>query len=430
MKQTDMANTGKQFQKRAKLEPPANTAPSALMQRKCVCGNNAGLDGECEECRNKKLGMQRRAASSVTPGAVPPIVHEVLQSPGKPLDAHTRATMEPKFVHDFSQVRVHEDAKAAASAQAVNALAYTVGKDVVFGAGQFAPTSSEGTKLLAHELTHVVQQSSNPTSAPPALAKFSTEQNESKEREADLAATAAVSGRAINSPSNKSEFALQRDANEEEESLQLPAPQFGFRRSDLRLLPEEETRLQLDPEIEAQMRAMQFTSRALSLNEILSSLLNLDPNLFFDTQPSPLLRGPAPQPRPPLVPVGPGPAEPSPGKIGDIITALMRVPAVDTALSNLRTQAEAEVRQNWRSLSTGERVLVITGAATIAGGALAGALSDPEARSFALEHLQDRAIPVPGVSGLSFQFRATGDNPGVRFNLNVGQFLPAELGFK
>ena len=89
---------------------------------------------------------------------VPPIVHEVLRSPGQPLDAATRAFMEPRFGHDFSRVRVHTDTKAAESARAVSALAYTVGRDVVFGAEQYAPGTSVGQRLMAHELTHVVQQ--------------------------------------------------------------------------------------------------------------------------------------------------------------------------------------------------------------------------------------------------------------------------------
>jgi hypothetical protein len=89
---------------------------------------------------------------------VPSIVHDVLQSPGQPLDPAIRAFMEPRFGHDFSQVRVHTDAKAATSAQAVKALAYTVGKDIIFGSGQYTATTREGRKLIAHELTHVIQQ--------------------------------------------------------------------------------------------------------------------------------------------------------------------------------------------------------------------------------------------------------------------------------
>src|SRR5207253_648342 len=70
----------------------------------------------------------------------------------------TRSFMEPRFGHDFSQVRVHTDERAAESARSVNALAYTAGQDVVFGGGQYEPGTNEGKKLLAHELTHVVQQ--------------------------------------------------------------------------------------------------------------------------------------------------------------------------------------------------------------------------------------------------------------------------------
>ena len=89
----------------------------------------------------------------------PPVVNQALSGGGQPLDVSTRATMEPRFGQDFSQVRVHTDEQAAESAQAVSARAYTVGKDIVFGARQYEPGTSEGRQLLAHELTHVVQQS-------------------------------------------------------------------------------------------------------------------------------------------------------------------------------------------------------------------------------------------------------------------------------
>jgi outer membrane protein OmpA-like peptidoglycan-associated protein len=100
----------------------------------------------------------QRAAIAHAPDTAPPIVHDVLRSPGQPLDDRTRAFMEPRFGHDFSGVRVHTDADAADSARAVRALAYTVGQNVVFGAGQYAPATPAGRNLMAHELTHVVQQ--------------------------------------------------------------------------------------------------------------------------------------------------------------------------------------------------------------------------------------------------------------------------------
>jgi len=141
-------------------------AKSGFLQRKCACGGTPGPARECESCSEKKL--QRRRGGLSAPASihrpprsvleVPLIVHEVLRSPGQPLDRETRALMELRFGHDFGDVRVHTDARAAESARAVNAFAYTVGREVVFGEEQYAPRSSDGRGLLAHELTHVVQQ--------------------------------------------------------------------------------------------------------------------------------------------------------------------------------------------------------------------------------------------------------------------------------
>ena len=128
------------------------------LQRKCACGGRRGPTGECAECRKKTERTLQRRASGPEPTEVPTIVHEVLRSPGQPLDAATRRFMEPRFGHDFGAVRVHTNSRAAESAQAVNALAYTVGQSVVFGHGQYAPESSSGRRLMAHELTHTVQQ--------------------------------------------------------------------------------------------------------------------------------------------------------------------------------------------------------------------------------------------------------------------------------
>lgn len=132
----------------------------AWLQRKCACGGTPGSSGECEGCRKKReVKLQRRAAGP-EPDKVPPIVHEVLRSPGQPLDAGTRAFMEPRFGHDFSQVRVHTGSQSMASTQAVGARAYTVGSHMVFAEGHLTPETAIGRKLLAHELTHVVQQQS------------------------------------------------------------------------------------------------------------------------------------------------------------------------------------------------------------------------------------------------------------------------------
>lgn len=141
---------------------PTKVSPAVhggILQRKCACGNHTVLGGECTACRQKRLAaLQRAAAKPNTSNMVPQVVHDVLRSPGQPLDAATQAYMESRFGHDFSQVRVHTDTMAAESAQAVNALAYTVGSRVIFGSGQYAPTTHKGQQLLAHELAHVVQQ--------------------------------------------------------------------------------------------------------------------------------------------------------------------------------------------------------------------------------------------------------------------------------
>lgn len=171
-----------------KRDSPAPTlARASLLQRKCDCGQHTIAGGECSSCsKERELPLQRSAinrSESHTSGGVPPIVHEVLRSPGQPLDPTARDFFEPRFGQDFSGVRVHTDAKAAASAQAISALAYTVGSDLVFGAGQYRPDATDGRKLMAHELTHVVQQG--------AVAGTPTrisDPNESDEQRADDAA--------------------------------------------------------------------------------------------------------------------------------------------------------------------------------------------------------------------------------------------------
>jgi outer membrane protein OmpA-like peptidoglycan-associated protein len=139
------------------VKPSLNADRSGLLQRKCDCGNAAGLTGGCSGCNKKKL-LQQKSSNSTELTEIPPIVHEVLGSTGQPMNSDTRSFMESRFGHDFSQVRVHVDSKANKSAQEVNALAYTVDRNVVFGTGQYSPHTSAGLKLLAHELTHVIQQ--------------------------------------------------------------------------------------------------------------------------------------------------------------------------------------------------------------------------------------------------------------------------------
>lgn len=138
---------------------PEISGHAAGMQRACACG------GSCDDCKKQnhdeehaKVQMKAAGPGNAVGVEAPPIVHEVLRSSGQPLDRTTRNFMEPRFGQDFSSVRVHTDAKAAESAKAVGARAYTVGQNMIFGKGEFTPGTDAGQKLLGHELTHVVQQ--------------------------------------------------------------------------------------------------------------------------------------------------------------------------------------------------------------------------------------------------------------------------------
>ena len=124
-------------------------------------------------------------AHAAGPAVAPPVVHRVLASPGRPLDVSVRAEMEPRFRHSFADVRVHADGQAARSADAVAAHAYTVGRNVVFAAGRYAPSSAGGKTLIAHELAHVVQQRGAP--APSSRLEIGAA-DDAAEREADAAA--------------------------------------------------------------------------------------------------------------------------------------------------------------------------------------------------------------------------------------------------
>ncbi|MGQ5640484.1 MULTISPECIES: eCIS core domain-containing protein [unclassified Streptomyces] len=134
----------------------------------------------------------RPEACPAPPAMAPPLVADVLATAGRPLDRATRSRMEDGFTHDFSQVRLHSDARAAQSAKALGALAYTVGRNVVFGAGQYREGSRDGERLLTHELAHVVQQDGLRGGGPSTALPLAAE--ESLEREAHIAADVVAGG--------------------------------------------------------------------------------------------------------------------------------------------------------------------------------------------------------------------------------------------
>src|SRR5688572_10938808 len=194
---------------------PAPIAPvsvkhseSALIQRKanCACGGGCPSCAEEEHAGNIQTKLQvsnpgdqyeqeaDRVAEQVLHGnsvpvkasgvpnvardslrgsshshGVPSALHDLLRLPGQQLDTSVRSFMESKFGYDFAPVRVHVDRQAAASAIGVRARAYTVGEHIVFGAGEYQPGSSVGQQLIAHELTHVIQQSGAGDQAPKGI---------------------------------------------------------------------------------------------------------------------------------------------------------------------------------------------------------------------------------------------------------------------
>jgi hypothetical protein len=173
-------------------EAPA--APGARVQRMKSPGGAmkdeecehcaAGMPGPCPTCDAPPVLRERDdGAAAVERGAVDPVP----RSAGNPLDTGTRAFFESRFQHDFGAVRVHTDAAAGSTARQLHAVAYTVGHDVVFGAGAYQPSTDQGQALLAHELTHVVQQDRG---AIPSGAPAVSDVNDPSEREATAVANA------------------------------------------------------------------------------------------------------------------------------------------------------------------------------------------------------------------------------------------------
>jgi hypothetical protein len=143
---------------------------------------------EQQDQKQARLHSKSAALSQSGQVAAPPAVNKALASPGQPLDRATRSFLEPRFGYDFSQVRVHSGELARHSAESLNAKAYTVGRNIFFGANRFAPGTPDGQRLLAHELAHVVQQGRGGT---PHL---SLDGKGPLEQAADHAATQAVAG--------------------------------------------------------------------------------------------------------------------------------------------------------------------------------------------------------------------------------------------
>ena len=164
-------------------------APEPQLQRACACG---GTCPKCQTLEDGRLQTKHLGTGDLGETSAPPIVHDVLQSPGQPLDSATRDFMESRFRYDFGSVRVHNDERAAESARALHARGYTVGRDIVFGPNQYASGTSTGRQLLAHELTHVLQQAALPSLA--AVQRQSDPMQQADDMDAEMERKYANSG--------------------------------------------------------------------------------------------------------------------------------------------------------------------------------------------------------------------------------------------
>jgi hypothetical protein len=214
-------------------EPPGGEIGRALAATRPDTLGASGLAHLQRAAGNAGVNALLRTADEGTDHDDSP-VHDVIARPGEPLDRETRSTMEDRLGHDFSDVRVHTDPAAAASARAVQAHAYTVGNHVVFGEGRYRPDSDEGRHTLAHELTHVTQQRQGPVDGTPAAGGIKVSHPDDRfEREAERAATDALAPGAGSSPAPEPQVtpslqregaddvtgpaAVQREAEEQEE---------------------------------------------------------------------------------------------------------------------------------------------------------------------------------------------------------------------
>lgn len=217
------------------------------MRRKCACGQHTIGGGDCEACARKGETLRRRTSNDADGAHELTGAHEgvrrVLDSAGQPLDGATRSFMESRFGHDFSGVRVHTDANAQESARSVNALAYTVGRDVVFGPGQYAPQTKEGRTLIAHELTHTLQQSSAVGLQRESLAVAPAD--DAGERQAEQVASQIEAATPARMPSVARPH-LQRRQLQRQPKPEQAAPAKGGQASKLPLCPTVGTSNSLD----------------------------------------------------------------------------------------------------------------------------------------------------------------------------------------
>ncbi|MCB0896794.1 MAG: DUF4157 domain-containing protein [Nocardioidaceae bacterium] len=203
----------------AALRPKASRLDDQVTEQQ----GRAAAEGRPDVLGHAGLADLQRAAGngavSSLVGEEPSPVHDVISSGGRPLEPDVRADMEGRLGHDFGDVRVHDDGAADRSAQAVNAHAYTVGSNVVFQRDRYDPGSDAGRTMLAHELTHVVQQRSGPVDGTPTAGGIRvSDPSDRFEREAAANAERVMAAPAPAQPAPPAPTtatAVQRDVEDE-----------------------------------------------------------------------------------------------------------------------------------------------------------------------------------------------------------------------
>jgi hypothetical protein len=178
----------------AQVAPPSRRLEHPMLRLQRTIGNRAVQRMIASQNANSPTaeGYEREFA---TPLPTADAVISGLSTPGRPLDEDVRNFMEARFGFDFGSVRIRTDPLAAELSEAINAKAYTIGQDIAFGAAQYSPSSSEGQKLIAHELTHVVQLASGAGATPPPGGVLSlSDPSDALEQAADAAAEQVVAG--------------------------------------------------------------------------------------------------------------------------------------------------------------------------------------------------------------------------------------------
>ncbi|WP_194825050.1 DUF4157 domain-containing protein [Nocardia sp. XZ_19_231] len=391
---------------------------------------------------------------------------------GAPLPDPLRRGMEVRFGHDFSGVRVHTDNAAGRSARAMGAAAYTLGENIVFGAGRFALSTVEGTRLLVHELTHVVQQATSgrrvqckpdPAAGPfavgklraPILAVFANFDHAKAELKpehtpllrslAELYFTigAAAPG-AVLVLTGHTDLTGGEQVNVDLARSRAAAVAVAMNRAGVSPVAiRVESAGESEPVVGTPDQEPRNRRVEARIEQIPSSF-GLPPK-FDPVDPR---RQVLPPPRPPIFPPGPWPrsgigpspspsasppvpgpsvprpdeeSAPRPGNVGDVAKAALKAVLADRAIMKQFDDAKAQLERDFDKLTPGEKALTISVSASIAAGAVAGIASDPEARRTVLDALDGQDLPVPGVTWLKFHIKTKDAGGGI--TIDVYKFI-------